>query len=100
MSSKSKPGRNAFDTFYACNSPAHAVALAYADHQAYNKGRGIPEFLDALRKAEIMLVIYDDLVAALKNIAAIPNEDFGCDHDEIDRARLYARNALTKAGAE
>ena len=40
----------------------------------------------------------EELEAALEKIAAIRNEDFGGDWDEINRARQIARAALSDKG--
>lgn len=37
-----------------------------------------------------------DLIQALKDIAAIRNKDFGSDWEEIEEARLIAREALSR----
>jgi uncharacterized Zn finger protein (UPF0148 family) len=43
--------------------------------------------------------MFDELVAALEKIAAIENEQFGGDWDEIEAARLIAITVLAKAKA-
>lgn len=55
--------QDAFDNFYAEQTPANAVALAYADHRA---GAWSADFLEALAKAEKQLLAHGDLVLAIK----------------------------------
>lgn len=77
---------NAFDRFYGNQTPANAVALAYADHtqQAVKSW----EFADALAQAEHRCLAYDVLMTAVRNIAA-----YSLDKD----SRLMAREAIGRA---
>jgi hypothetical protein len=96
MNNEQEPRRNAFDAFYADKTPANAVALAYADHQGHNGGRGVWDFLDALRKAEAQCRAHDDVVTALSRalnwLSSYPG---GGALDVYNQARA----ALAKAGA-
>jgi trehalose/maltose hydrolase-like predicted phosphorylase len=58
---------SAVDRFYENQTPANAVRLAKADHDALNMGNGIREFEHQLNVAAARLDVYDELVAALRD---------------------------------
>lgn len=60
----------ATERFYDEPNPRNAVALAIADHEGYNKGRGQIEFTHQLRRAISQLDERDELLAALRHVYA------------------------------
>jgi hypothetical protein len=54
--------------------------------------------IDLMNDRERMRQDRDALAKALRDIAAIENQEFGPDWEEIERARKIANDALTAAG--
>jgi hypothetical protein len=67
----------------------------------YYANAGMPSPADYARAAERdrRAAMFPELAAALEKIAAIKNERFGGDWDEIEAARLIAITVLAKAKA-
>lgn len=57
-------------------------------------GLGYNQHADAIRQ---LLQQRAELLEALKKIAAIPNNDFGSDWEEIEEARTISMMAIQKA---
>ena len=71
-----------------------ALALRLAEWCDAFGHRRYDEIADELRRLH---AVNTKLLEALKQIADIPNEDWGGDWDEIEEARLIARAAIAKA---
>ncbi len=88
--------KDAFYNFYEGwlgKTPANAIRLAIADHEAHNQGRGITEYTHALRVAERQCNTFDDLVTALQRCARVCESMAGQDDEDTPMNNAFAEAA-------